>query len=109
MWNEPNNERLTKIPRLYETESTPIQDKFIYLHFFIGACDWFVAEYGGDDTFFGYVILNSDTQNGEWGYISFTELKSINVNGIEIDCELEEHWPPTPVSEIPKIRLHGES
>ena len=32
----------------------------LYLHFFIGGCDWYVAEYDGDDLFWGYVILNND-------------------------------------------------
>jgi hypothetical protein len=105
MWNEPNNERLARIPRLYETEPIPLKDKIIYLHFFIGGCDWFVAEYDRDDLFFGYAILNGDQQNAEWGYISFSELKSIKISGIEIDCELEEQWQPKPVSQIPKIKV----
>ena len=102
MWNEPTKERLARIPRLYETESIPLKDKIIHLHFFIGGCDWFVAEFDGEDLFFGYAILNGDQQNAEWGYISFSELKAININGIEIDCELE-HWQPKPASQIPKI------
>ncbi len=84
MWNTPSNERLNKIPRLYETEHQPLADKLIYLHFFIGGSDWFVAEFDGEDLFFGYAILNGDRQNAEWGYFSFTELKSIDINGQEI-------------------------
>lgn len=103
MWNEPTKERLSRIPRLYETEHLPNKDKLIHLHFFIGGCDWYVAEYDGDDIFFGYAILNNDTECAEWGYISFSEMKELNVSGIEIDCELEEYWPPTPVSKIPRI------
>lgn len=109
MWNEPSSERLAQIPRLYETESTPLKDKLIYLHFFIGGCDWYIAEYDGDDLFFGFAILNNDIECAEWGYVSFSELKSIKIKGIEIDCELEEYWPPTPVSDIPKIKIPGES
>lgn len=103
MWNKPSKERLSKIPRLYTTESTPLKEKLIYLHFFIGDCDWYVAEYDDEDIFFGYTILNGDFQNAEWGYFSFEELKSINLDGVEIDCELEEYWPPNPVAQIPKI------
>ena len=103
MWNEPSKDRLASIPRLYETESTPAKNKIIYLHFFIGGCDWYVSEYDGNDLFYGYAILNGDTQNAEWGYISFSELKAINISGIEIDCELKEYWQPKPVSQIPKI------
>ena len=43
MWNEPSKERLSKIPRLYETENVRPQDKLVHLHFFIGGCDWYGA------------------------------------------------------------------
>ena len=105
MWNIPTKERLVKIPRLYETEDIPLKNKMIYLHFFIFGSDWYIAEYDGDDLFFGYAILNEDTENSEWGYISFSELRSININGIEIDCELEEYWKIKPASEIDKIQV----
>ena len=102
MWNTPGRELLYKIPRLYETETIPSGDKLIYLHFFIGGCDWFIAEYDGDDLFFGFAILNSDFEMAEWGYISFAELQSINVHGIEIDCETD--WTPKKASEIDLIK-----
>ena len=82
-----------------------MQEKLIHLHFFIGSCDWYVAEYDGEDIFWGFAILNHDFQNAEWGYISFSELKSIKVGGwLEIDCELEEFWKVRKASEIEKIR-----
>ena len=109
MWNTPTEDRLSKIPRLYETEHTPLQEKLIHLHFFIGGCDWYVAEYDGEDLFWGFAILNDDFQNAEWGYISLSELKSIKVGGwLEIDCEIEELWIVRKASEIKKIRkAHG--
>ena len=109
MWNTPTEDRLSRIPRLYETEHIPLQEKLIYLHFFIGSCDWYVAEFDGEDIFWGFAILNHDFQNAEWGYISFNELKSIRVVGwLEIDCELEEFWKVRKASEIEKIRkAHG--
>ena len=103
MWNIPTQERLNCIPRLYETESTPLQNKIVHLHFFIGNSDWYVCEFDGDDLFFGYAILGDDIVNAEWGYFSFSELKDISINGIEADCELEDLWYPKPVSEIPRI------
>lgn len=81
MWNVPSKERLEKIPKLYQTEHISLEDKLIQLHFFIGGCDWYVAEYDGDDLFWGYAILNDDHQNAEWGYISFGELKEIKIKG----------------------------
>ncbi len=104
MWNEPTAERLSRIPRLYDTEDTRIEDKLIHLHFFIGGCDWYIAEYDGEDLFWGFANLN-DPQNAEWGYVSFDELKSTNINGIEIDCEKEEFWKIRRAAEIDKIRI----
>ena len=108
MWNEPTLEGLAELPKLYETESVPEKDKLIYMHFFLGGCDWYAAEYGPTDRiFFGYAILNNDLQNAEWGYTSFDELRSINVRGFEIDRE--SNWQPTKVSDIEKIMAAYES
>ena len=104
MWNLPNGERLSVIPRLYETEHTPLQDKLIYLHFFIGGCDWYVAEYDENDLFWGFVILNNDFLNAEWGLFSFSELKAIQISGFEIDCELESYWKVRNAFEVQKIK-----
>ncbi len=100
MWNTPAQSRFDTIPRLYETESIPLQKKLIYLHFFIGGSDWYVAEFDGDDIFFGYVILNGDLQCAEWGYFSFSELMGVKVGFVEIDCELEECWGVKKFREI---------
>ena len=105
MWNIPTRQRLARIPKLYETEHVPLKDKLIHLHFFIGGCDWFIAEYDGDDLFFAFAILNNDYEMAEWGYVSFRELKSIKVQGwLEIDCELEDFWQVKRAVEIEKIR-----
>lgn len=93
MWNVPTKDRLDKIPKLYETEKIPVENKLIYLHFFIGSCDWYIAEYDGEDIFFGYAVLNGDIECAEWWYISFSELREVRVQGwCEVDCELEEIW-----------------
>ncbi len=97
MWNKPSQEQLGKVPGLYQTENVELEDKIIAMHFFIGGCDWYVAEYDGEDIFFGFVNLN-DPQNAEWGYFSLKELDEININGIEVDNDL--HWRPKRFSEI---------
>ncbi len=104
MWNEPAQEQLAKIPKLYETENIPLKEKLIYLHFFIGACDWYVAEYDGEELFWGYTILNGDFEMAEWGYFSFEELKRIKISpGFEIDCEIS--WRVRKAVEIENIRM----
>ena len=109
MWNTPSRERLSQIPRLYETESVIQQDKLVCIHFFIGGSDWYGVEYDGQDTFWGFAVLNDDVANSEWGYFSLTELQQIRVGGwVEVDCELEEHWEVRPASRVRKIcQAHG--
>ena len=103
MWNVPSKERLDRIPGLYETEHVPLKEKQIYLHFFIAGSDWYVTEFDGD-LFFGFVILNNDLFNSEWGYFSFGELKNLRISGIEIDCELEAFWRVRPAIDVEPIR-----
>ena len=105
MWNEPSDVELGKLPGLYETESTPLEDKIIQMHFFLGGCDWYAAEYGpADRLFFGYAILNHDHQNAEWGYFSLDEMRSVKTSqGYEIDRDL--NWRPRPARMVDKIRF----
>lgn len=95
MWNLPTKKQLSKIPKLYETDG---KEKMIYLHFFMFDSDWFIAEYDQKDTFFGFAVLNGDWEMAEWGYISFSELKSINVKGFEV--ETDRHWKVQPFKQI---------
>ena len=103
MWNKPTKQQIKQIPKLYATENTPIKEKLIYLHFFIGGCDWYIAEFDGQNIFWGFAILNSDYFNAEWGYIPFDELKAINIKGLEIDCNLD--WQVCQASKVEKICL----
>jgi hypothetical protein len=105
MWNEPTKERLAKVPRLYDTEYIPVQDKEIHLHFFIGGCDWYISETDGEDIMFGFCILNNDLEMAEWGYVSLSELRSIKASGwCEVDCELEKHWKIRKAKEVDTIK-----
>ena len=102
MWNPPSEGLLQQVPRLRATEHIPAREKVVHLHFYFGDCDWYVAEYDGDDTFFGYVVLHGDMPNSEWGYFTLSELADINICGLEIEHDL--YWKPTPAGEIAQIR-----
>ena len=104
MWNEPVEKELRRLPRLYSTDDVPLHEKVIHMHFFLGGCDWYVAEYGPEERiFFNYAILNSDFQNAEWGYTSFDELRELRTRqGFEVDREL--YWRPKRAIEIDKIQ-----
>ena len=101
MWNIPSKEQLDKVPRLYATEEVPLRDKLMLLHFFILGSDFYIAEFDGEDLFWGYAILNGDSQNSEWGYISYRELKESKVGFVEVDFDL--YWIPKRAAEIKKI------
>ena len=74
MWNEPTKQQLSKLPRLYANEKKEsLNDVIIHMHFFMGGCDWYAAEFDGDDIFWGFVNLN-DPLNAEWGYFSLKEM-----------------------------------
>jgi hypothetical protein len=106
MWNPPNRRTLAQLPRLYETEKIPLKEKIVHMHFFIFGCDWYAAEYDGEDRFFGYVILNGDYQNAEWGYFSLSELTDINHRGFHVECD--QYWKPQKAGNIHKIRRGNE-
>ena len=102
MWNVPTEKQLSKIPKLYETENTPLKDKIIHMHFFVGNCDWYIAEYDGEDLFYGFAILNGWNDSAEWGYICLSELKELKIPpGFEVDRDT--FWEKTKASDIEKI------
>lgn len=93
---------VSNMPSTYETDGQG--DKAIaYLHYFKGGSDWYITEKdkGSPDAAvkgqqlqaFGYTILNGDTQNAEYGYISIEELKSIG-------AELDFYWNPKTLGQI---------
>lgn len=95
--------QLATIPKLYQSEEMPLKDKLVYLHFsFPTGSDWWVYEFDGNDTFFGYVILNNDTEMSEDGYFSLSELTDIRIHGyLEIECD--PLWIVRPASQVERI------
>lgn len=79
-----------EIPKLYETENQEV--KQIYVKFINARThmEWYVAEYDGKDTFFGYVF-NYDCS--EWGYFSYSELMSCS-------CFEDKSFKPCSFDEI---------
>jgi hypothetical protein len=60
------------VPKLYETDGK--DEPEITLHYFFGAVDFYVLEFDGDDTFFGYLFTNGKYGKSEIGYQSRTGL-----------------------------------
>ena len=103
MWNRPGPEELAKIPVFYSTEKVPLKEKIIYMHFFLGGCDWYAAEYDPESRiFFGFAILNDDLEMAEWGYFSLKELSDLRVAFLEVDRDL--YWKPQKAIEVERIK-----
>jgi len=83
------------VPKLGETDN--MERHPLALHYFSSACDWYICEWDGEDRFFGYVILNNDLEMSEWGYISRSELLSLeavfskrcDILNLDLYCEHE--------------------
>jgi len=78
-----------EIPKLYETENTPFEQKVIYQHWEMPLAHfhWLIAEVDEKKQIaFGYANLNND-QNAEWGYIDLQELKRVG-------AMLDKDWKP---------------
>jgi hypothetical protein len=118
VWNIPTKAQLACVPRLgsqLEDPDRETKDIMIYLHFFVGACDWWIAEYDGDDVFYGFACLG-DPQMAEWGTVSFQELKELTMLvpmideqsddkveiPVEVDCDL--HWTPQRFGDIERVK-----
>jgi len=102
MWNKPTHAELRTVPPLYSTESTPLKQKVIYMHFFIGGCDWYAVEFDhSQELFFGFVILNNDLEMAEWGYFSLRELDELKASFLEVDRDL--HWKLVQAQNVDKI------
>ena len=86
-------------PAALRDRAVPLDEKIIHLHFFIGACDWYVAELDDDKwEAFGYANLG-DPQNAEWGYFSLPELEAVVVGpGFVVERDLD--WTPRPFSAV---------
>lgn len=117
---KPLDEVINAIPKLYSQDDRKKDRAIVYAHFFSGASDWYILEWGYDgkepDQFFGYTILNGDTQNGALGYLSLSQFhnNSKGLNGIQLDF----HWTPKYLAEAlyknskdypePKFKLKEE-
>lgn len=67
---------ITSWPTMYSTEETPLADKELHAHYFVGGCDWYIAEADTDTGIaFGYADLGFG--GGEFGEIYLPELEAV--------------------------------
>lgn len=88
---------IVKLPALYETENTPIDDKIAMVKFFHPAINWtwYGIEYDGVDTFWGIV----DGDEREYGYFSLNELQT-PVGPFQLSAERDQYFLPTALRDL---------
>lgn len=93
-------EEVMETPALYSQDGLG-NDAIVHIHYFSGGSDWFITEMNLDEAlFFGYVVLNGDLVNSEFGYTSIDEITST-------DIELDFHFTKMTVKEA-ITKYHGE-
>lgn len=86
-------EILKKLPKLYETENVPVEEKKVICKFFnpVGQGRWYCLEYSPEDKlFFGYVNLG-DSEMAEFGYFSLTEIEEVRLQW-SMKIERDLYW-----------------
>ena len=103
MWNKPTKKQLEKIPALYFNEDNKIKtaDQKVYMHLFMGGCDWWITEYDPESqNAYGFACLN-DTMGAEWGYVHLPEVYALKMGFMEVDRD--RHWKVRPAKEVKEI------
>lgn len=91
---------LSEAPDLYATEDTAAAEKTVYAHYFLGGCDWWVMETDKTNgVAFGFAVLNGDTDNAEFGYITLEELENLLI-GYGAVVERDLYWEPVPFGTV---------
>jgi cell division septation protein DedD len=94
----PTVKRLEKelkaIPKIYAQEGKSWDEKIVYAHYFSGNSDWFITEQNPkENLFFGFTILNGDSQMANMGYSNISELRNHKL------VELDFHWKKKSLSQ----------
>lgn len=94
------------IPPIYSNEKVPLDDVIVHAKFFSpygnGAMTWWVTEFDGEDSLFGFVSLGMG--GDEWGYFSLSELETTDVPGFRglQAIERDISWKPTRWGDVKK-------
>lgn len=90
---------LDALPPLYSQDGKGF-DATVHVKFFGGGrWTWYVTEYDGDDTFFGYVVSGLGPDCDEFGYFSRSELEALKFPPFGLLIERDRHFTPCTVRE----------
>jgi hypothetical protein len=90
-----------KIPALYSQDGLGMK-AIVHAKFFAGAATWYITEYDGEDTFFGWADLGHGPGCAELGYISKSELENFSLpyfGGFGQKIERDRYFDPKPLED----------
>jgi hypothetical protein len=88
-----------RLPPLYATEETPLEEKIAQVKFFTpdSSWTWYAVEFDGEDIFWGWVQGFEE----EFGTFSLSELQSVR-GKLGLPVERDKFFEPTPLKELMK-------
>jgi hypothetical protein len=94
----------SKLPKLYETEHEPLEDKIARMKFFHPASNWtwYAIEFDGEDLFWGLVSGHEK----EFGYFSLQELGKVTVP-LGVGIERDIFFRPTRLKDLAAFNAEG--
>ena len=104
MRNKPAESELAELCEIPMAEDSPLEERVIYMHFFLGNSDWYVAGYDPQKRmFFGYFIPNNDYAKAGWGRFSLDTLDKLRLDpDLEVVRNLD--WKPKKAMDVDRIR-----
>lgn len=79
---------LNRMPERFTTEDTPCSEKTLYLHYFAGGMDWYIAEFDPES---GLALSYSPNGPFEWGTVNLANMERLvaHFGVIERDLDFE--------------------
>lgn len=92
-------ENIANLPEVCSQDGKGL-DATAYVKFFGGGrWTYYVTEYDGDDTFFGYLKSGLGSDCDELCYMSFSELKSMRFPPFRLPVERDRSFKPQTIRE----------
>ena len=104
MRNKPAESELAELCEIPIAENTPLEERIIHMHFFLGNSDLYVSAYDLQrQMFFGYFIPNNDYEKAAWGQFSLEEMDRLRLApDLEVTRNLD--WRPKRAMDVDRIR-----
>lgn len=63
---------------------------------------WYITEYDGEDTMYGYYKDSDNSDDGEYGYISKSEMENtrVRIGGVRLPLERDASFKPSKLGSV---------